>query len=142
MRDSQADLDAIKAFTDERMIYDITKGWLKRAIKAEAKTFALREENERQRQSIQELSEQLAEAQADITMARVTNDQLLDIIIDLRKELEQLQKVVDVAKDIAVNLVNMKCENPESVIFRQRLKQTYSFNKLLLKALAELEVQP
>ena len=64
----------------------------------------------------------------------------LAIIDECLEEIVRLRKVVDIAKDIEINLHNINFENQGTLRFNQLLKQTIGFNKILGKALLELEV--
>ena len=54
MRDLQADLDALKKFSDDRMVYGVTIEWLERAIKAEEQVAVLKEGLEKIKVTIEE----------------------------------------------------------------------------------------
>ena len=73
---------------------------------------------------------------AELIIARLTeeNDLQRASIQELSKQVAKMQKVVDAAKDIELNLHNIKFEKQETFRFYQLLRQ-----KVLRRALAELE---
>ena len=78
---------------------------------------------------------------AELIIARLTeeNDLQRASIQELSRTVAKMQKVVDVAKDIEINLNNMGHEPLGTTRFNLMLRQTYGFNKILTKALQEME---
>ena len=146
MRDLRADLNAIKAFTDDRMIYDVAKEWIERAIKAEeiVKKYAtaarvialyLKEYCDPALTYDEMIAEASRRADSQLSALREDSELQRASIQDLSQQVVRLQAVADTAKRLYEICADIPIGFPGADRFVWTMRD-------LKDALSELEVTP